>query len=172
MAKQYPQGISARHASGDRNRQASWWRIGPLALVLLAALIGLLGGAPAPTRRTANAAAPLAVTTPDMLRNGMFFEARIAVVARRPIDDAVIAIPAAMWRDMTVNTLIPAPTEEQFVGGEFRFHFGPLGAGETLGLKIDGQMNPPRLASSGGRLRLLDGEVELAALPLGLRVIP
>jgi len=168
----YPQGIEERHGAARGNRHASWWRIGVLAVILSVALLGYLGGAPAPTRRTASAAASLAVTTPDWLRNGMFFETRIAASAKRPIGDAVIAISAPMWRDMTVNTMIPAPAEEQFVGGEFRFHFGPLGAGETLGFKIDGQINPPRLGGSAGRVRLLDGEVELVALPISLKVIP
>ncbi len=172
MENSYPQGIGERHATSAANRHASWWRIGPLALVLIAALLGLLGGAPAPTERTSNAAATLAVTTPDLLRNGMFFETRIAAAARVPIADAVIAIPAALWRDATVNTLIPAATEEEFVDGEFRFHFGPLGPGETLGMKIDGQMNPPRFTGARGRLRLLDGTRELAAVPLSLKVIP
>ena len=172
MVEHYPQGLGERHATRAANRHASWWRIAPLSLVLLAALFGLLGGAPAPTLRTGNAAATLAVTTPDLLRNGMFFETRIAAVARAPIDDAVIAIPAALWRDATVNTLIPAATEEEFVDGEFRFHFGPRATGETLGMKIDGQMNPPRFTGASGRLRLLDGDREIAAVPLSLKVIP
>ncbi len=168
----YPQGIEERHATASGSRRASWWRLGVLAVILSVALSGFLGGAPAPTRRTATAAASLAVTSPDRLRNGMFFETRISARAKRPVADAVIALPVAMWRDMTVNTMIPAPAEEEVRGGEFRFHFGPLGAGETLGFKIDGQINPPRLGGSAGRVRLLDGDVELAALPLSLKVIP
>ena len=168
----YPQGIEERHGTAQGNRHASWWRLGILALILIFALLGFLGGAPAPTLRAVSDGASLAVTTPDRLRNGMFFETRISAVAKRPIGDAVIAIPAAMWRDVTVNTMIPAAAEEEFVDGEFRFHFGPLGVGEKLGVKIDGQMNPPRYGSSGGRIRLLDGEVEIAALPISLKVIP
>ena len=171
MAK-YPQGISERHGTARGNRHASWWRLGILAVILTVALLGFLGGAPAPTRRAASAAATLAVTSPDRLRNGMFFETRISAEARRPIADAVIAVPALMWRDATVNTMIPAAAEEEFVDGEFRFHFGPLGAGERLGFKIDGQMNPPRFSSSSGRIRLLDGAVEMVALPVTLTVIP
>ena len=172
MASDYPQGISDHHGQPRLARRASWWRLGILAAILLVALSGLLGGAPAPTMRAAAAGAELAVTTPDRLRNGMFFETRVAAVAKRPIDDAVIAIPAVMWRDLTINTLIPGPAEEEFVDGEFRFHFGPLAAGQRLGVKIDGQMNPARLGSSTGRIRLLDGEVEVAALPVTLQVIP
>ncbi len=102
----------------------------------------------------------------------MFFETRISAEAKRPIADAVIAIPAAMWRDMTINTLIPAAAEEEFADGEFRFHFGTLGVGQALSVKIDGQMNPPRFGSSSGRIRLLDGESEIVALPITLKVIP
>jgi hypothetical protein len=172
MADQYPEGISARHASAGANRHASWWRLAPLALVVVAALSGWLGGAPASTRRVTSAAATFAVTTPDRLRNGMLFETRISAVAKRGIGDAVIAIPAEMWRDVTINGVVPEPVDEEFAGGEFRLHFGPLGAGKTLGLKIDGQLNPPRFSTTSGRLRLLDGEAELAALPLSLKVIP
>lgn len=168
----YPQGIEERHGSAQGNRHASWWRLGILALVLALALFGFLGGAPAPTLRAASDGASLAVTTPDRLRNGMFFETRMSAVAKRPIADAVIAVPAAMWRDATINTMVPAPAEEEFVDGEFRFHFGPLGAGEKIGFKIDGQMNPPRFGSSSGRIRLLDGEAEVVAVAVSLKVIP
>ncbi len=168
----YPQGIDEGHGTARGNRHASWWRLGILIVILCVALSGLLGGAPAPTTRAAAAGAEIAVTTPDRLRNGMFFETRIAAVAKRPIDDAVIAVPAALWRDLTINTLIPGPSEEEYVNGEYRFHFGPLAAGQRLGVKVDGQMNPARWGSSSGRIRLLDGEVEVAALPVTLKVIP
>ena len=169
---EYPQGISDRHLARVGDRHASWWRFGILAAILGVALLGFLGGGPAPTFRATNATASLAVTTPDRLRNGMFFETRISAVATRPMDDAVIAIPASMWRDMTVNTIIPAPAEEEFVGGEFRFHFGPLEPGEQLGMKIDGQMNPARFATGSGTIRLLDDKVEMVTLPIKLKVIP
>ena len=168
----YPQGIDEGHGTARGQRHASWWRLGILLAILAVALSGVLGGANAPTKRIASPGADLAVKTPDRLRNGMFFETQIAAVAKRPIGDAVIAVPAALWRDMTINTLIPGPSEEAFVDGEFRFHFGPLAAGQRLGVKIDGQMNPARWGSSSGSVRLLDGEAEVAALPITLKVIP
>lgn len=172
MPTAYPHGIDDSHAKAGAKRHASWWRLGILVLILGAALFGLLGGAPAPTHRVETPAAMLAVTSPDRLRNGMFFETRIAVVAKRPVADAVIAIPAGLWRDSTVNTIIPAPASEEFRGGDYRFHFGPLAPGARLAVKIDGQINPPRLGRSGGRIRLLDGEAELAAVAASLTVIP
>lgn len=168
----YPSGIAERHGSAEPRRHASWLRLGILAAILAVALLGWLGGAPAPTVRAESAGARIAVTSPDRLRNGMFFETQVKVVAKRPIADAVIAVPHALWRDMTINTMIPAAAEEEDVEGEYRFRFGPLAAGEALSFKIDGQMNPARLGGSSGRVRLLDGEAEVVALPLSLEVIP
>lgn len=168
----YPQGIEAHHGAKRGVRHATWWRLGILVAILGVALLGFVGGGRSPTLRASSPAASLAVTSPARLRNGMFFETRIAAMAKAPIGDAVIAIPAAMWRDTTVNTLVPAATEEEYVDGEYRFHFGPLDAGERLGFKIDGQLNAPRYGSTRGRLRLLDGTRELAAVPVSLTVIP
>ena len=168
---EFPQGITKEHGTVS-NRHASWWRLGILALILGIALSGLLGGAPAPTQRAASAGASLAVTTSDRLRNGTFFETQISALAKRPIADPVIAVPAGLWRDLTVNTMVPSPAEEAFVDGEYRFHFGSLDAGERLEFKIDGQVNPARWGGSGGRIRLLDGETEVVALPVTLKVIP
>lgn len=168
----YPQGIEERHGSEFGTRHATWWRLGVLVVILGIALLGLVGGGPASTVRASSPAASLAVTSPDRLRNGMFFETRIAAVARAPVGDVVIAIPAGMWRDTTINSLIPGPKEEQFVDGEFRFHFGALEAGAKLGLKIDGQLNAPRYGASRGRIRLLDGNRELTAVPVALKIIP
>jgi len=168
----YPQGIDESHCAPGGHRHATWWRLGILAVILGIALLGFLGGAPAPTLRAERPAASLSVTSPDVLRNGMFFETRMSALARRPIKDAVIAVPATLWRDITINTMIPAAAEEEMVDGEFRFHFGPLDAGERLAVKVDGQVNPPRYGRSGGRIRLLDGEAEMVAVPVSLRVIP
>jgi hypothetical protein len=73
---------------------------------------------------------------------------------------------------MTINTMTPAPGEEQFKDGAFRFDYGPLKAGETLDIKIDGQINPPLFAGTRGQIALFDGERELAATPLHITVLP
>src|SRR3546814_13491978 len=82
------------------------------------------------------------VKTPVIIRNGEFFETDLTLTAEAPLDDAVIAVTPALWHDMTVNTMIPAPAEESFKDGYFHFSYGPLDAGERLHVKIDGQINP------------------------------
>ena len=170
--KAFPDGISAANCEQRRPAWAARIRAGLLGALLLAALLGFLGGAPGNETRVAAEAAELRVNLPSPVRNGMFIEMRVDVAARRPIADAVVAIPARLWRDMTINSLVPAATEEEYKDGEFRFHFGPLAPGEQLLFKIDGQLNPPKFAGAEGRIRLLDGTTEIAAAPVSLKVIP
>lgn len=168
----FPDGIRAEHLRERRPSRAVWIRVALLGALLLMALLGYLGGAPTREIRIAGEAAELRVHLPYPIRNGMFIESRIDIAARQPIVDAVVAIPAVLWRDMTINSLVPAASEEEYKNGEFRFHFGPLEPGERLLFKIDGQINPPRFGSVSGRIRLLDGQRELVAGPVSFTVIP
>ena len=73
---------------------------------------------------------------------------------------------------MTINTMIPAASEESFKGGAYRFSYGALRAGETLVVKIDGQINPPLFAGTEGEIALFDGERRLGGMPLKIKVLP
>ena len=55
---------------------------------------------------------------------------RIDVEADGPITELVIGVDSALWEDMTVNTMIPAASDESSEDGEFRFTFAELEAGE------------------------------------------
>jgi hypothetical protein len=167
-----PDGIDRQHLHAKIGSVASWIRISIIGLLLLMGLAGWLGGGPTTERIVSNPKAEMRVHVPAPIRNGMLFEWRIAVTARAPIDDAVVAIPAALWRDTTINSLVPAASEEEHKDGEFRFHFGPLDPGETLLFKVDGQVNPPHFQRETGAIRLLDGERELARSLVDLKVVP
>src|SRR3546814_1697109 len=67
---------------------------------------------------------------------------------------------------MTVNTMIPAPAEESFEDGYFRFSYGPLDAGERLHVRIDGQINPPLFAGTRGEIAVFDGDRRVGSMPL------
>lgn len=167
-----PDGIDGRHLRPRRSRYISWYRALLVGALLAAALFGMVGGQHTEPKRVATGAADFSVHIPDPVRNGMFVEWRIDTTARRPIADLIVAIPANLWTDMTVNTLIPAAAEEEYKDGEYRFHFGSLDAGEQLIFKIDGQVNPPRITGQRGAIRLLDAESELASVPVTFRVVP
>ncbi|ODP36060.1 hypothetical protein [Sphingomonas turrisvirgatae] len=170
-AHDLPQGIATRHFEG-RGGQWNWLSLALLSALMLAALLGAFGGGKSRPLVTQAAAARLEVTVPRRIRNGEFFEMRIRIEAKQPIGRAVLVVPASLWRDMTINTMIPAPSEETAQRGEFRFDYGELKAGETLDIKVDGQINPPLFAGTRGTIALADDDRTLASVPLDIRVLP
>lgn len=168
----YPDGIDPAHAEPRGGGWRRWIAILLLAAIMLAALLGAFGGGKARPAIVESNAIRLEIRTPRVIRNGEFFETHIHVTAHAPVTKAVVAVDADLWRDMTINTMIPAPSDESFKDGAFEFDYGPLRAGETLAIKIDGQINPPLFAGTRGRIALFDGKRELAALPLHITVLP
>ncbi|HEY0623877.1 hypothetical protein [Sphingomonas sp.] len=170
-ASAYPDGIAPGDADGHGAR-LNWISLAVLGAILLAALLGAFGGGKARGAIVDASAARLEVHTPRVLRNGMFFETRIHVTAKAPIADAVIVVPATLWRDMTINTMIPAASEEKAEKRAFRFHYGPMKPGDVLDIKVDGQINPPLFAGNSGSVGLHDGDRPIAAIPVEITVLP
>ncbi len=154
------------------DRHASPISILLLGGLLLAAGLGLLGGQPSPPKTADFGDARLVVKTPTVIRNGEFFETDLTLTAQVPIEDAVIAVSPALWQDMTVNTMIPAPVEEAFENGQFHFSYGPLDVGDSVHVKIDGQINPPLFAGTRGRISVFDGSRRIGAIPVRIKVLP
>ena len=169
----FPQGISDTHSrSKGWHRHANPASIIALGLFLGAALAGVFGGQPHPTRTIDTPSATVTLQFPEISRNGEFFEMRATITAKQPIGDARLGISSTYWRDMTINSMIPAPSEEKSEDGQYRFAYGPLQPGESLTVKVDGQINPPMTAGTAGKLTLLDGDSVIADIPLHLRVFP
>ena len=147
-----------------------------LAMLLLGGTVafGLSGMAGGPDVRTAITGpdATLAVDGPSVIRNGEYDELVVSMAAHRDLANATLVIDADYWRDLTINTMIPAPEKGDLHDGAMRFEFGALAAGSAASFKIDAQVNPHRFGSSHGDFVLLDGNRELARLPRSLRVLP
>lgn len=174
MASAYPDGVNERQADHrpPLHRHANPLTVVVLGALLLAAMLGFLGGGRSPVERVVTPGATLTVKVPRTLRSGLFFETEVTVAAKADMADAVIAIPPSLWRDQTINSQIPAAESEEFKNGAFRFHYGALTAGETLHVKFDGQINPPLTIGTSGAVVILDGEREVARIPLSIRVLP
>jgi hypothetical protein len=168
----YPDGIDERHV-----RPVAGWRrhASPLSLavfgaVVVLALTGLLGH-----ERQWDAqggSTSLTVHMPEIIRNGEFFEIRIGVESGEPIGELTIGIGQALWEDMTVNTLIPAASDESSEDGEYRFTFAELAAGTPFLFKIDLQVNPDILGGNEGVVTVYDGDDELTRVAVGIAVLP
>lgn len=166
-----PDGIEAEHARVLGRRGHA----NPLGLVLLAMVIAgaMLGFAGSEVDRSASAnGVTLSWHAPERIRNGEFLEMRIVVEATDAIDRLVVGVDAALWEDLTVNTLIPAAAEEASKDGEFLFDFGALPPAQSFLIKIDAQINPDALGGNAGTLTAYDGDRPLVELPLHMDVLP
>ncbi|HEV7311888.1 MULTISPECIES: hypothetical protein [unclassified Sphingopyxis] len=159
--------------------RAQFWdrHASPISFLILGSLVaaavtGHFGGQPSPRVDADFGLARLSVLTPTVIRNGEFFETAIDIRADEPLTDATLAVEAGLWRDMTINTMIPAAAEEEYKNGEYRFSYGPLEAGETLSVKIDGQINPPLFAGNEGVIAVYDGERLLGRQVFRIKVLP
>lgn len=158
-APRLPDGLRPAHQRPGRWDGAA----SPLAFLLLGgamllALSGQVGGAAPHVQAARLAGADLVVESPSVLRNGEFFELRIGVVAHRELADMVVALDPPLWRNVTINTMVPAAEREEFSGERIRLHYGPVDAGARREVKIDGQLNPAHVGKAVGAIYLYDGD--------------
>jgi hypothetical protein len=168
----YPDGIGKEHESPRMGlrRHASPLSLGVFGAVIVLGLTGALGHER--DWQAEGEGARLTVHAPEITRNGEFLEMRVSVEAGSAIENLAIGVDKALWEDMTVNTMIPAATEETGMDGEFRFTFGRIEEGATFDLKIDLQVNPDIVGGNAGAITLYDGERPLTSVDIGLLVLP
>ena len=138
--------------------------------VVVLGLVGLLGREG--DVRAEGHGVELSVHSPEIIRNGEFFEIRIRVESSEPIDELVIGVGEGLWEDITVNTMIPAATDEEHADGEFRFTFAGLEPNAAFLFKVDLQVNPDILGGNDGSVTVYDGERELASAHVSIAVLP
>ena len=168
-----PDGIGPDHLEPHRGlaRHAS-----PVSIILLGALVAFglsgLAGSRSATSDVASAAVEVTVRTPTIVRNGEILETMIDIRPRRRIGKLVVGVEEGLWREVTINSMVPAAAEEGFEDGLFRFTFAALETGQPFLFKIDQQVNPGLGGKSRGRIVIFDDKERLAELPLELRVLP
>jgi hypothetical protein len=167
-----PDGIGEEHIRPVESwrRHASPLSLAVFGVVLALAVAGFLGHER--DWRATDGGTELLVHAPEVTRNGEFMEMRISVEANQPITELVVGVDAHLWEDMTVNTMIPAATDEESVEGEFRFTFAELEAGASFLLKIDLQVNPDIVGGNDGAVTVYDGEEAVVGTPISITVLP
>jgi hypothetical protein len=167
-----PDGIREEHI----RPLMSWQRhASPLSLAVFGVVLALaFGGFLGHERdwRASEGGTDLLVHAPEVTRNGEFMEMRISVETDDPIGELVVGIDADLWEDLTVNTMIPAPADEESIDGEFRFTFAELEPGTSFLLKIDLQVNPDIVGGNDGAVTVYDGEAAMVHTPVSMTVLP
>src|SRR3546814_13797438 len=87
-----------------------------------------------------------------------------------PIVESVLSVSSSLWREVSINFMAPAASEEEFKDGAFRFIYGAMKTGDRLLVKVDGQINPALIGELRGQIAVSDGDRPLAALPLKIWV--
>jgi len=167
-----PDGIGEEHVRpvASWRRHASPSSLAVFGAVILLAFTGFLGHER--DWRAAAGGAQLLVHAPEVIRNGEFLEMRITVESDEPIGELVVGVDSGLWEDLTVNTMIPAPTDEVSADGEFRFTFAELEPDTPFLLKIDIQVNPDIVGGNDGVVTMYDGEEPLVETTVSIAVLP
>lgn len=172
-----PYAVGSQHFGRS---QLSRWRT-PLAVlamgtVLLLAATGVLGGGPSHVERASAAGVQAEIQYDPIVRSGNWFETQVTVRSAADVKDLTIAVDAPLWRQLSIDTMVPDAESAEAVDGRFAYHFGEVKAGEAFRLKLDGQIQPGLMREQSGIIRVLEGAVEpareLVAVPMRLRVLP
>ncbi|HLU05013.1 MAG TPA: hypothetical protein VKZ91_00525 [Woeseiaceae bacterium] len=168
-----PDGIEHRHvheAQGSILRRRPFG-LAALTLVLLPAFFGVYG-----SKAIVVGTGPevrLTVEGPSRIRNGEYLEIILNIEAQSQVEEAVVLVGASLLRDITVNTLLPTPSEQGFRDDSFEFRFGRLDASDRLNVKIDAQINTNHTPSaSEGAIAVADGETMLTKVDYAIEVLP
>lgn len=163
-----------RHRDRDRpvERWLRWALVGALGAFALLGLANVFGQQPSETRLEVDAAA-FAVSAPDDLRGGLFFQGRFEIVARQEIRKPTLRLASGWFDGIHLNTIEPEPTGTgPEAGGDVTLEYDRLPAGETLTVYLELQVNPTSTGRRDQSAELRDGETTLATVDRGVTIFP
>ena len=161
------------HRDDDKivERSFRWLFVGLLTAISVAGLLNFFGQRPT-TNDGSGAAADLSVFAPARLRGGLFYQGRISILAKQPIDDAVLVLDHGWAEQTSINTIEPAPVDETGVDGRLVFGYGKLDAGDELVVYLQFQVTPSNVGRRSQRVEFRDGPKLVAAVNRTVTVFP
>jgi hypothetical protein len=170
-----PDGITLERNRDLQGRMRTPWvrraLLGCMAVLPVLALLGVFGQTPS-TSSAASPAATLSVTAPTRLRGGLIFQVRVKVVARREIGQLQLSFDRGWWESMSVNSIVPEPSNENSHDGKIVLSYGNLPAGKRLVCWIYFQANPTNVGNRSEDVELEDGSRVLARVNRSLTIFP
>jgi hypothetical protein len=172
---QLPDGITLERNRDLHGRlRTPWVRRALLCLIAVLPVLALLDffGQTPSTSSAASQIASMSVTAPTRLRGGLIFQVRVRVVARRSIKQLQLRFDRGWWNSMSVNSLVPEPSNETSHDGQVVLAYGDLPAGKSLICWIYFQVNPTNVGNRREDVALLDGGKELLHIHRSLTIFP
>jgi hypothetical protein len=168
------------HLSRSRDRDLEgrgyqvWTRrilLGLLVGLVLCALLNVFGQRSSTTAASA-AGATLAVSAPERLRGGLFFEGRFEIDAHQRIKRPRLVLAPGWTEGMTLNTSVPEPTTEGSRGRSLILGFDPIPAGTQFTFWSQWQVNPVNSGTRSQDVALYDGRTHLASVDRTVTIFP
>jgi hypothetical protein len=142
-----------------------------LALLPVAALIGLIGQHESSSTVIAPAAT-LRLTAPKTVRGGLFYQARVDIVAHADLKFPSLVVDDGWVEGMQANSVEPQPPNENALDGKVQFGYGELPAGHRLRVWFEFEVNPTNVGKHPYGIQLDDGNRRLARIERTIRILP
>jgi hypothetical protein len=142
-----------------------------LAALVLVALIGLIGQRQSTSSATAPAAT-MRLTAPKTLRGGLFFQARVEVIAHDDLKFPSLVLDDGWLDGIQINSVTPQPPNENALNGRAQLGYGELPANHRLVVWFEFEVNPTNVSRHSFGIRLLDGNKPVARIDRTIRVLP
>jgi hypothetical protein len=161
VAAQPPEGLTLDHHRDLLGREkrplVRELLLGALTAFLVLGLLNVFGQYVVVSEEE-TAVARFEVSAPKKLRGGLFFEARYRIAAVEEIANATLVLHPDWLKDITLNTIEPAPIGEASRDGRVAMQLGRIPAGDEYILFLHFQVNPTAVGSRSQDVDLYDGE--------------
>jgi hypothetical protein len=142
-----------------------------LAVLPVAALIGLIGQHESSSTVIAPAAT-LRLKAPKKVRGGLFYQARVDVVAHADLKFPSLVVDDGWVEGMQFNSVTPQAPNENALDGKVQFGYGELPAGRRLTVWFEFQVNPTNVGKHPYDIQLLNGNRPVARVRRTIRILP
>jgi hypothetical protein len=142
-----------------------------LAAISLLALLDVFGQK-ASSSEVANARVRMRLTAPDAVRGGLFFQSRIEIHALDRIAHPRLVLDEGWLEGMQVNSIEPAPGDEESRDGRLALSYTTLEAGDVLKVWLQFEVNPTNAGTRPYDLELDDDMQLVARIDHQLRIMP
>jgi hypothetical protein len=175
LVSELPEGFTPeRHRDLVGRHRGTWIRRLLLCLVAVLpalALLNVFGQHPSTTAADGSAAS-LSVTAPSRLRGGLIFQVRVEVRAHREIKQPRLVFAKGWWESMSVNSIVPEPSESSSRDGRVVLSYDKLEPGQSLISWIYFQVNPTNVGKRREDVELDDGGTPLVTIHRSLTIFP
>ena len=94
------------------------------------------------------------------------------MLAHRTIKQPEIVFDEGWWESMSVNSIVPEPSESSSKDGRVMLSYGKLEPGQSLVIWIYFQVNPTNVGKRNEGVELDDGETPLVSMHRSLTIFP